>query len=84
MSISGGNDTKVEYPALLDPKLQTNTRSAAAIFDFMLQWSYTTDIQKAPSEVLKGMVCSVQIKSKTPFTSTLLRAYMAEPDQYNR
>ena len=37
MSISGGTDTKFEYLALLDPKLQTNIRSAAAILDFTLQ-----------------------------------------------
>jgi len=37
MLISGGIDTKFEYLALLDPKLQKNTRSVAAILDFTLQ-----------------------------------------------
>ena len=56
MSISSGNDTKFEYLALLDPKLWTNNCSA-------------TDSQKAPSEVSNNMVCRIQVKSKTLFTS---------------
>ena len=40
------------------------------------------DFQKAPPDVLKDkniMVCRIQIKRKIAFTSTFLRAYMAEP-----
>ena len=39
----------------------------------------TRDFQKAPPGLLKDMVCRIQIKRKTAFTSTFLRAYMAEP-----
>ena len=53
----------------------------AAILYFTLQWPYVTDFQKAPPEVLKGMVCRIQIKRKTAFTSNVLRAYVAEPGQ---
>ena len=51
MSTSGGIDTTFEYLALLDPKLQTNTRPWAAIWDLTLHCPYATDFQKAPSEV---------------------------------
>ena len=51
----------------------------AAILYFTLQWPYATDFQKAPHEVLKDMVCRIQINRKTAFTSNVLRDYMAEP-----
>jgi len=43
MSISFGIDTKFEYIARLDPKLQTNTYLVAAILNFTLQWLYAMD-----------------------------------------
>jgi len=67
----GGIDTKFEHLALLNTKLQTNICSAT-ISDFTLQSPYPTVFQK--SEVLKDMVCKVQIKSKTPFTSKFVWA----------
>jgi len=58
------------------------TWSAAAIFDFTRQWPYATDFQNAPPEVLENMVCRMQVKRKTAFTSTFLRAYKAGPGLY--
>ena len=52
------------------------TWSAAAILDFTLQCPYATDFQKAPPGLFKDMVCRMQIKRKTAFTSTILRAYI--------
>jgi len=41
----------------------------------MSRSSDLTDFQKAPPEALKDMVCIIQIKGKTAFSSTSLRAY---------
>ena len=39
--------------------------------------------QKAPPGLLKGMICRIQMKRKTAFTSNNVPVYIAEPRLYS-
>ena len=56
-----GIGIKFVFLALLDPNLQTNTRS---VTPFSISRSSGHGFS-----YVKGVVCRIQIKSKTPFTS---------------